>query len=169
MMFLRLTDRTRRCVEAAFEEARMLGHDSVGEEDLLLGILVADEGIGAAALSSRGVTLEGAREELEEMLADALSSIGVSLEEMRREAGDAFDMSIPDDRRIPYAPWAKNALVAARREMRRLGDDYLGTEHVLMGILSNEDGSAVRVLDRMGVSPEKLEDRLFELRGRAAG
>jgi ATP-dependent Clp protease ATP-binding subunit ClpC len=169
MMFLRLTDRTRRCVEAAFEEARMLGHDSVGEEDLLLGILVADEGIGAAALSSLGVTLEGAREELEEMLADALSSIGVSLEEMRREAGDAFDMSIPDDRRIPYAPWAKNALVAARREMRRLGDDYLGTEHVLMGILSNEDGSAVRVLDRMGVSPEKLEDRLFELRGRAAG
>jgi ATP-dependent Clp protease ATP-binding subunit ClpC len=156
-------------VEAAFEEARMLGHDSVGDEDLLLGILVADEGIGAAALSSLGVTLEGAREELEEMLADALSSIGVSLEEMRREAGDAFDMSIPDDRRIPYAPWAKNALVAARREMRRLGDDYLGTEHVLMGILSNEDGSAVRVLDRMGVSPEKLEDRLFELRGRAAG
>jgi ATP-dependent Clp protease ATP-binding subunit ClpC len=169
MMFLRLTDRTRRCVEAAFEEARMLGHDSVGEEDLLLGILVADEGIGAAALSSLGVTLEGAREELEEMLADALSSIGVSLEEMRREAGDAFDMSIPDDRRIPYAPWAKNALVGARREMRRLGDDYLGTEHVLIGILSNEDGSAVRVLDRMGVSPEKLEDRLFELRGRAAG
>ena len=62
MMFNRLTDKSRRCVEAAFEEARMLGHDSLGDEDLLLGILRADEGIAAEALSSLGITLEGARE-----------------------------------------------------------------------------------------------------------
>src|ERR671927_89487 len=88
----------REGLEAAFEEARMLGHDSVGDEDLLLGILRTDEGIAAEALSSLGVTLEDAREESEEMLSDALTSIGISLEEIRREAGDAFDMSLPDDR-----------------------------------------------------------------------
>jgi len=169
MKLIRFTDRSRGCVEAAFEEARMLGHDSLGDEDLLLGILRADEGIAAAALSSLGVTLEDEREGSEEMLSDALSSIGISFEEVRRELGDAFDMRIPDDRRIPYSPRAKEVLVQARREMRRLGDDYLGTGHVLLGILSNEDGAAVRILAGMGVSPETLEDRLFELRGPAVG
>ena len=168
-MFTRFTDRSRKSVEAAFDEARMLGHDSVGDEDLLLGILRADEGISAAALSSLGVTLEGAREESEEMLSYALSSIGISLEEVRREAGDAFEMRIPDNRRIPLSPRAKKALVEARRRMRRMRDNYLGTEHVLLGIVGNADGMAVRLLAGMGVSPEVLEERLFELRGRAAG
>jgi ATP-dependent Clp protease ATP-binding subunit ClpC len=168
-MFTRFTDRSRRPVEAAFEEARMLGHDSLGDEDLLLGILRADEGMAAEALSSLGVTLEDARDESERMLSDALSSIGISLEDIRREAGDAFDVSLPDDRKISYSPQAKNALVGARKEMRRLGDGHLGAEHVLLGILGNEDGTAVRMLNRMGVSPETLEVRLFELRGRAAG
>jgi ATP-dependent Clp protease ATP-binding subunit ClpC len=169
MRLIRCTDRTRTSVQAAFEEAREMGHDSLGDEDLLLGILRADEGIGAAALSSLGVTLEGAREESEGMFSDVLSSIGISLEEVRREAGDAFDMSIPEDRKIPYSPRAKDALVEARREMRRLGDGYLGTEHILLGILGNEDGTAVRMLAGLGVSPETLEDRLFELRGQEAG
>ncbi len=168
-MFTRLSDRSRRSVEAAFEEARMLGHDSLGDEDLLLGILRADEGLAAEALSSLGVTLDDAREESEGMLSDALASIGISLEELRREAGEAFDMSIPDDRKIPYSPRAKNALVAARREMRMSRDSHLGTEHVLLGILRNEDGTAVRMLARLGVSPEMLEDRLFEVRGCADG
>jgi ATP-dependent Clp protease ATP-binding subunit ClpC len=169
MMLFRFTDRSRGSVEAAFEEARMLGHDSLGDEDLLLGILRADEGVGAAALSSLGVTLERAREGSEGMLADALFSIGISLEEVRREVGDAFEMSIPDERKIPYSAPAKNALVGARKEMRRLGDGYLGAEHVLLGILGNEGGSAIRILAGMGVSPEALEDRLYEMRGRAAG
>jgi ATP-dependent Clp protease ATP-binding subunit ClpC len=169
MMFLRFTDKSRTSVEAAFDEARMLGHDALGDEDLLLGILSVDEGIAAEALSSLGVTLEDARDECEEMLSDALSSIGISLEDIRREAGDTFAMSLPDDRKIPYSPRAKNALVRARKEMRRLGDNHLGTEHVLLRILGNEDGTAVRMLGRMGVSPEALEERLFELRGRADG
>lgn len=103
------------------------------------------------------------------MLSDALSAIGISFEEVRREAGEAFEMRLPGDRRIPFSPLAKKALVDARKEMRRLGDDHLGTEHVLLGILNNDDGKAVRVLSRLGVSPEMLQDRLFELRGRAAG
>ncbi len=169
MIFNRSRDRSRESLEAAFEEARMLGHDSLGDEDLLLGILSADAGVGAEALRSLGVTLEGARTESEEMLSDALASIGVSLEEIRREAGDAFDMGIPYGRKIPYAPRAKNALVEARRQMRRLGDDHLGTEHVLLGILANGDGTAVRMLSRLGVAPEALEDRLREMRDQAAG
>jgi ATP-dependent Clp protease ATP-binding subunit ClpC len=169
MRFIRVTDRSRKSVEAAWEEARMLGHDSVGDEDLLLGILRADEGIGAAALSSLGVTLEEAREAAEGMLSDALASIGVSLEEIRREAGDAFEMRIHSGRRLPLSPRGKKALVGARKEMRRLGDHYLGTEHVLLGILGNEDGTAVRMLAGMRVSPETVEDRLYQLRGRAAG
>jgi ATP-dependent Clp protease ATP-binding subunit ClpC len=147
----------------------MLGHDSVGDEDLLLGILRADEGIGAEALSSLGVTLEDAREESEEMLSEALTSIGISLEEMRREAGDAFEMRIPEDCRLPLSPGANKVLVQARKEMRRLGDNYLGTEHILLGVLGNEDGTAVRILVRMGVSPETLEDQLYQLGRRAAG
>ena len=78
-------------------------------------------------------------------------------------------MRLPDDRKIPYSPLAKNALVQARKDMRWLGDDYLGTEHVLLGILGYEDGMAARILAGMGVSPETLEDRLFELRGHEVG
>ncbi len=169
MRLFRWTDGSRGSVEAAFEEARMLGHDSLGDEDLLLGILRAGEGMGAEALSSLGVTLDGAREGCRELHSDALSSIGISLDQVRRETGDALDVSIPADRRIPYSPRAVNALVEARREMRRLGDGYLGTDHVLLGILSVEGGSAVRILAVLGVSPENLEDRLFELRGRTTG
>jgi ATP-dependent Clp protease ATP-binding subunit ClpC len=169
MMFTRFTNRTRRSVDAAFEEARMLGHDSLGDEDLLLGILRADDGTAADVLASLGVTLEDARGESEAMLSGALASIGISFDEVRREAGEVFDMRIPDDRRIPFSPAAKKALVGARKQMRRLGDSYLGTEHVLLGILENEDGTAVRILARLGVAPEVLEERLFEFRDRAAG
>jgi ATP-dependent Clp protease ATP-binding subunit ClpC len=169
VIFNRFARETRRCVEVAVEEARMLGHDSIGDEDLLLGILSVDEGVAAGALSSLGVTLAAAREESERMTSEALSSVGISLEEVRREAGDAFDMSIPDYRRIPFSPRAKRVLGQALREAVRLRDNHIGTEHVLLGILRNEDGTAVRMLNRLGVSPEELEERLFELRGRAAG
>jgi len=169
MRFIRLADTSRKSVEAAFEEARTLGHDSVGDDDLLLGILRADEGIGAAALTSLGVTLEEAREESEGMLSDALSSIGISFEEIRRQAGDAFEMRLPPGRRLPLSPRGKKVLVDARKEVRRLGDDYLGTEHVLLGILGTQGGTAVRLLAGMGVSPEVVEERLYQFRRQAAG
>jgi hypothetical protein len=95
VIFNRFAREARVCVEAAVEEARMLGHDSIEDEDLLLGILHTDEGLAAEVLSSQGVRLEAAREECERMASDALSSVGISLEDIRREAGDAFDMRIP--------------------------------------------------------------------------
>ena len=169
MIFNRFTRETHACVEAAVEEARVLGHDTVGDDDLLMGILRTDEGIGATALSSLGVTLEGAREDSEQMFSDALTSIGISLEQVRREAGDAFEMRVPDNRRIPFSLRAKRALEQALREAVRLRNSRIGTEHILLGILRNRDGMAVRILAAMGVSPEALEDRLYELRVRAAG
>jgi len=164
MIFNRFAREARRSVEAALQEARMLGHDSLGDEDLLLGILRADEGIAAEALSSLGVTLEDARGESEAMFSGALASIGISLEDIQREAGDAFDLRIPDKRRIPFAPGAKQALERAVRTSATLGDNYLGTEHILLAILENEDGAAVRILARLGVSPEMLEEGLFAAR-----
>jgi ATP-dependent Clp protease ATP-binding subunit ClpA len=164
VIFNRFAKEARRSVEAALQEARMLGHDSLGDEDLLLGILRADEGIAAEALSSLGVTLEDARSESEAMFSGALASIGISLEGIRREAGDAFDMRVPEKRRIPFAPGAKKVLERAVRTSVRLGVNYLGTEHILLAILENEDGTAVIILARLGVAPEMLEDRLFDAR-----
>jgi ATP-dependent Clp protease ATP-binding subunit ClpA len=169
MIFNRFAKEARACVQAAVEEARALGHDSVGDEDLLLGILRVDEGMAAAALSSLGVTIEAAREESERMASDALSSVGIFLEDIRREAGDAFDVRIPEGRRIPFSPRAKRVLERALREAVRLRDNRIGTEHVLLGILENEDGTAVRMLSRLGVSPEAVEEKVFELRGQEAG
>lgn len=168
MMFSRFARIARRCVEAAVEEARWLGHDSVGDEDLLLGVLRTGEGLAAGALSSLGVTLEAAREESEGMSAEALSSVGISLDEVRRGAGGAFEMRIPDDRRIPFPPRAKKALEGALREALRLRDNRIANEHVLRGLLREEDGTAVRLLGNLGVTPASLEERLDQLRGRAA-
>lgn len=169
MIFNRFAREARACVEAAVEEARTLGHDSVGDEDLLLGILRADGGVAAEALSSLGVNLEPAREESEKMTAEALAYVGISLENIRREAGDNLDMRIPEGRRIPFSPAAKKALERALREAVGLGDKHIGAGHVLLGILSNEDGTAVRMLARMGVSTDAVEERLSERRGWAAG
>ena len=164
MIFNRFTKEARVCVKAAVEEARVLGHDSVGDEDLLLGILHADEGVAAEALSSLGVTLDDAREESERMASDALSSVGISLEDIRREAGEAFDMSIPENRRIPFSPIAKKALEQTLREGLRLGDNRLTSEHVVRGVLRVEHGMAVRLLSRLGVSSEEVEERMARAR-----
>ena len=168
MIFTRFAPDARRCVEAGLEEARLLGHDSVGDEDLLLGVLRGGEGVALEVLASLGVTLEEVRAESERLFSGTLSSIGISLEEVRRGAGEAFELRIPANRRLPFSPRAKKALEQALREARRLGDKRLTSEHVLLGVLRNEDGTAVRLLYNLGVSPEVAEDRLNQLRGRAA-
>lgn len=168
MIFNRFAKEARACVRDAEDEARALGHDSIGDEDLLLGILRAEDSEAAAALFSLGVTLEATREESEQMLSEALSLIGTSFEDIRREAGEAFDMSIFGGHRIPFSPRAKKALEQALKEAVQLRDNYIGTVHVLLGILRNEDGTAVRMLARLEVSAEALEERLYELHGREA-
>lgn len=164
MIFNRFARGARRCVESAVEEARMLGHDSVGDEDLLLGVLKADDGIAAEALSSLGITLEDAREEDMRLFADTLSSVGISLEEVSRQAGETFEIRNPAPGRLPFSPRAKNALEQALREALRLRHREITGEHVLLGALRAEHGAAVRLLAGLGVSAEEVEDRLARLK-----
>ena len=166
MFFNRFVKESRRCAEAAVEEARSLGHDSVGDEDLLLGILGVDDGVASQALTSLGVTSEAVRGQSEELLSDALSSIGISLEEARRSAGDAFDPRLPNERRIPFSLRAKEALDQALRESLRVGDNRVTPEHILLGILRDPNGTAMKILSRLDVEAGEVEERLDRLRNR---
>lgn len=162
MIFTRFTQEARRCV-AAPEEARLLGHDSVGDEDLLLGILQSHDTLAAGVLLEAGVCVETAREESGRMMSDSLANIGISLEDIRREAGDSFDMRLPEDRKIPFSPIAKKALEQSLREALELGANRLESGHLLLGILRAEEGPAVRLLGRLGVSPRSIRARLVEV------
>lgn len=162
MIFTRFTREARRCVAAAPEEARLLGHDSVGDEDLLLGILQCRDTLSAGVLRGAGVYVETVREESGRMMSDSLASIGISFEDIRRETGDSFDMKLPEDRKIPFSPGAKKALEQSLREALELNDNSLTPEHLLLAILREEDGTATRLLERLSVSPEIIRTRLFE-------
>lgn len=167
MIFNRFARSARSCVESAVEEARSLGHDSIGDVDLLLGILEADDGNAAEALLSLGVTLETACEQADRLFADALASVGISLDEIRRQAGEAFEMRSPASGRIPFSPSAKKALEQALREAIRLRDNKITAEHILLGILRDEHGQAVRLLAGMGIPAREVEERLDQLRSRS--
>lgn len=167
MIFTRFARETRKCAEAAVEEARLLGHDSVGDEDLLLGIPRRDDRVALQVLSSLGVMPEAVREQSEELLSDALSSIGISLEEARRSAGDVFEMRLPNERRIPFSPRAKKTLEQVLPEALRVGDNRITPEHVLLGILRNTDGTTVRILFALDARTGMVEERLDQLRDRA--
>ena len=164
MIFNRFTGGARLCVEAAVEEARALGHDSIGEEALLLGVLAADDDIGAEALGSLGVSLEAAREGAKELFSDALASVGISFDAVRDRAGEGFDMRNSSPGRLAFSPRAKRALEQALREALRLRDDRITGEHILRGALRDEHGHAVRLLAKLGVSVESIESRLDQLR-----
>ena len=167
MIFNRFTRTARRCVEHAVEEATSLGHDSVGDEDLLLSILGADGGIAAEALRSLGITPEAAREESEHLFACALTTIGISLDEVRRQAGEGFEVQSYAHRRLPFSPRARKALEQALREALRLRDRQPTGEHILLGILRDEHGPATSILYNLGVSAPTLEERLYQLRLRS--
>jgi ATP-dependent Clp protease ATP-binding subunit ClpA len=125
-MFERFTDRARRVVVLAQEEARMLGHGFIGTEHLLLGTIAQGDGVGGKALEQLGLRLEGARAEVERLVA--------------RGTGE-----VPSGH-IPFTPRAKGALEHAFRESLHLGHTYIGTEHVLLGLLRESDGVAAQLL-----------------------
>lgn len=154
----------RRCVESAVEEARKLGHDTVGDDDLLLGVLRDEESDAAEALRSVGVTLEAAREQARLLFEDALSSIGISLDEVIERAGETFEFGKPGRGHIPFSPGAKKALEQSLREALALGDREITPEHVLLGVIRNHDGAAVKLLGSLGIEVEEVERAV--LRGR---
>ena len=110
------------------------------------------------------MTLEEARREAEQQFSDALVSIGISLHQVRLQAGEAFEMRNPSNRRIPFSPQAKKALEQALREALGLGHNQITGEHILLGVLRDEHGQAARILAGLGVSTQELEYRLDRLR-----
>lgn len=158
-----------RLNQAFIREARMLGHDSVGDEDLLLGILRVDNGVASRALSSLGVTYEAVREQSGKLRPDAPDPTGVSREGTRHGTGGAFEGRSPDERRIPFSPAAQRALDRNVAEARRVGDyPRMTSEHILLGILRNTDGTAARILSALDAPVDAVEERLDQLRGRTS-
>jgi ATP-dependent Clp protease ATP-binding subunit ClpC len=141
-MFERFTDRARRVVVLAQEEARLLNHNYIGTEHLLLGLIHEGEGLAAKALESLGVTLEGVRSQVEDM-------IGV---------GTATPQG-----HIPFTPRAKKVLELSLREALQLGHNYIGTEHILLGLLREGEGVAAQVLMKIGLDMQKIRQTVLQL------
>ena len=139
-MFERFTDRARRTVVLAQEEARLLRHDYVGTEHILLGLLRERGGVAARVLASFGIALEAARERLE-------AAVG------RGQAVSGH---------IPFTRQAKRTLELALREALQLGDDYIGTEHILLGLLRDADGRGTEILVGLGADLDVVRQRVIQ-------
>jgi ATP-dependent Clp protease ATP-binding subunit ClpA len=128
-MFERFTDRARRVVVLAQEEARMLQHSYIGTEHLLLGILAGGDGTAVRALDEIGITLDIVRQQVEQI-------VGLGKKSLTGH--------------IPFTPRAKKVLELSLREALRLGHNYIGTEHILLGIIREGEGVAAQILTRLG-------------------
>jgi ATP-dependent Clp protease ATP-binding subunit ClpC len=128
-MFERFTDRARRVVVLAQEEARMLNHDHIGTEHILLGLIREGEGVAAKALDSLGISPEAVRRQVEEIIGPGQQ---------------------PPSGQIPLTPRAKNVLELSLREALQLGHNYIGTEHILLGLIREGEGIAAQVLVKLG-------------------
>ena len=118
-MFERFTDRARRVVVLAQEEARLLNHDYIGTEHILLGLVHEEQGVAARALTELGISLEAVRDEVRQTIGQ----------------GDS-----PPTGHIPFTPRAKKVLELSLREALALGHNYIGTEHILLGLLREGQG-----------------------------
>lgn len=141
-MFERFTDRARRVVVLAQEESRLLNHSYIGTEHLLLALLNEGEGIGCQALVRHGISLETAREQVREIIGEGTTS---------------------PKGHIPFTPRAKKILEMALRESLQLGHNYIGSEHILLGMVREGDGVAAQVLAQKGITLEPLRDTVLEL------
>jgi ATP-dependent Clp protease ATP-binding subunit ClpA len=149
-MFERFTDRARRVVVLAQEEARLLHHNYIGTEHILLGLIVEGSGVGAKALEQLGITPAAARAEVTEIIGG-------------RSPGD-----IPSGH-IPFTPRAKQVLELSLREALTLGHNYIGTEHILLGLVREAEGVGAQVLVRLGATLDRVRVTVIELlRGLAA-
>jgi len=141
-MFERFTDRARRVVVLAQEEARMLNHNYIGTEHILLGLVHEGDGVAARVLSSMDISLEAVRMRVEEIIGQGQAA----------PAGH-----------IPFTPRAKKVLELSLREALQLGDDYIGTEHILLGLVREGEGVAFQVLTAMGADAERLRESVIEM------
>lgn len=178
-MFERFTRSARAVVVQAQQEARDLSHPTIGTEHLLVALLGDREGLGGPALKQVGLRAEGVRDSIVEMLgngcgsgldAAALSSIGIDLDAVRRKVEAEFGPGALGRRRprrspcLPFSPRAKKVLELSLRESLRRKDGYVGTEHVLLGILREGKGLAALILARAGIDRLAVEAALADQR-----
>jgi ATP-dependent Clp protease ATP-binding subunit ClpC len=141
-LFERFTDRARRVVVLAQEEARLLNHNYIGTEHILLGLIHEGEGVAAKALESLGISLEAVRSQVEEIIGQGGSS---------------------PSGHIPFTPRAKKVLELSLREALQLGHNYIGTEHILLGLIREGEGVAAQVLVKLGADLSRVRQQVIQL------
>jgi len=141
-LFERFTDRARRVVVLAQEEARLLNHNYIGTEHILLGLIHEGEGVAAKALESLGISLEAVRNQVEEIIGQGGSS---------------------PSGHIPFTPRAKKVLELSLREALQLGHNYIGTEHILLGLIREGEGVAAQVLVKLGADLSRVRQQVIQL------
>ena len=141
-MFERFTDRARRVVVLAQEEARHLNHNYIGTEHILLGLLNEGEGIAAQALESLDIDLASVRDEVVKIIGQGQQS---------------------PSGHIPFTPRAKKVLELSLREALQLGHNYIGTEHILLGLIREGEGVAAQVLQQLGAELQKVRQTVIQL------
>jgi ATP-dependent Clp protease ATP-binding subunit ClpA len=141
-MFERFTDRARRVVVLAQEEAALLNHNYVGTEHLLLGLAHEGQGVAATALESLGIRLEAVRAQVEEIIGQGQSA---------------------PTGHIPFTPRAKKVLELSLREAKQLRHNYIGTEHILLGLVREGEGVAAQVLIRLGGDLSRVRQQVIQL------
>ncbi|MGH2697191.1 MAG: ATP-dependent Clp protease ATP-binding subunit, partial [Actinomycetota bacterium] len=141
-MFERFSDRARRVVVLAQEEARMLNHNYIGTEHILLGLIHEGEGVAAKALESLGISFEAVRQQVEEIIGQGPSA---------------------PTGHIPFTPRAKKVLELSLREALQLGHNYIGTEHILLGLIREGEGVAAQVLQKLGADLNRVRQQVIQL------
>lgn len=141
-MFERFTDSARRVVVLAQEEARVLGHDYIGTEHVLLGLLVDRGGAAASVLTARGVSAEAARHQVELIIGRGQS---------------------PSSGHMPFTARAKKVLELSLREALELGQEYIGTEHLLLGLIREGEGVATQILVNLGSDLDQTRQAVLEM------
>jgi ATP-dependent Clp protease ATP-binding subunit ClpA len=147
-MFERFTDRARRVVVLAQEEARLLNHDYIGTEHLLLGLAHEGQGVAAKALESLGVRLEALRAQVQEIIGRGQWA---------------------PTGHIPFTPRAKKVLELSLRESKQLGHNYIGTEHILLGLIREGEGVGAQVLVKLGADQARVHQQVIQLLSGYAG
>ncbi|WP_313358175.1 ATP-dependent Clp protease ATP-binding subunit, partial [Microbacterium sp.] len=147
-MFERFTDRARRVVVLAQEEAKMLNHNYIGTEHILLGLIHEGEGVAAKALESLGISLDAVREQVQDIIGQG----------QQQPTGH-----------IPFTPRAKKVLELSLREALQLGHNYIGTEHILLGLIREGEGVAAQVLVKLGADLNKVRQQVIQLLSGAPG
>jgi ATP-dependent Clp protease ATP-binding subunit ClpC len=141
-MFERFTDRARRVVVLAQEEARMLNHSFIGTEHILLALIDEGDGTGVKALESLGISLDAIRQQVEEIIGRG------------QQAPSGH---------IPFTPRAKKVLELSLRESQHLGHEYIGTEHILLGLIREGDGVAAQVLVKLDADLNRVRQQVIQL------